>query len=185
MKNHDLTPQPQASQPERNAKHQYAQLDTPISVSVKRGNTENPASGGSKVDDDWFAAGVVTTSEGEELIHVYRLDGEGDEAVYLQKLVPAKEHHALQNERMRDALRRSMGNETVHAAGVLAAAEPDDPLNAWGYDPTGLTDSKRLEKVVAAAVRPPAEDPLTIARRQNDMNHATNQAYLRSKSGHN
>ncbi len=74
-------------------------------------------------------------------------------------------------------LAAALAGTAVRSLETVSSNSYDNLLN-------GDIDLKPVD-VEAAAVRPPAEDPLTIARRQADAEDGANKAYARAKAGYN
>lgn len=177
MTEHDSHPKSPVPEVERSQhvepKPTYNKLEKPLPVSVRRGKLRRGEPDTRYVEDDWFAAGVITTPDGQEAVHVYKPDPENP-GKYLEKAVSMSEHLALQAERMR-LVTQAEGRAAIAATATSEAGErgEENPFAAlWGrgdYDYDKLTPAERQAMVDRAAVRPEPENPDAVARRQRDM----------------
>jgi|GEM_PF-3641766 len=190
MTEKDSSPKSPASGKERpqgvEPKPTYDKLEKPLPVSVKRGALKQGGPDARPVEDDWFAAGVITTPDGQEVVHVYKSDPDNPGGL-LEKAVPMGEHLAVQAERMR-AVTQGEGRTAIAATVTAEAKEQgeENPFAAlWGrgdYDYDSLTPDEQQAMVERAAVRPAPEDPLAVARRQADMEHNAALHYASQKA---
>lgn len=190
MTEQDPSPVPEEERPQDvEPKPTYDKLEAPLPVSVKRGALKQGESDARPVEDDWFAAGVITTPDGQEAVHVYKSDPDNPGGL-IEKAVPMGEHLAVQAERMR-AVTQGEGRTAIAAMVTAEAKEQGEgnPFVAlWSrgdYDYDKLTPAQQQAMVEGAAVRPEPEDPLTVARRQADAEYNAAQHYASQKANKN